>query len=1033
MTDLSGQTYGNYRLDASLGAGALAEVYRAMDERTGRTIALKVFRDDLCAEPNFTARFLALAPTLATVGGPHVVPTLDWGAVAGRCFLALPLLVDGSLRQRLHSGGGGDRSPVHVALDLVAQAASGVADIHRHGLVHGDLRPENLLIERRDELSDRIQVADYGLLGLIEGRPLVGAPAYMAPERFGGQVADGRGDIYALGVILYEVLTGAQPFATASFSDAASLHARLALVPPRELRPELPPTIEAIVLRCLANDPAARYASAAALAADLRATADELRPRLPGTDTRGTPPEPQETVAQAEQPQAPPIALHLSEPGTLSLTPGEPATLHVTATNRGLAPAALTLTVEGASASWVVPSVREIEVAPGGSERVALTITVAREPHSSAGEYPVTLRATPRDGQGEGATVGILWVVRPFTEGALTLIPSGSSGQGRATYTLQVDNRGNAPLRRALTIRAAAPLVGLLASETVDLDPGTSATVALTISAPRHTFGRARRRSFTVEALSSSAETLTARGSITQRPRILPWLLSAALGALALVLAAVGTLTLRPEMLGSFVAVAPAPTANVVAQAEPTMATEAADIALAPTSAPIATATVPGRTVATAATPAPLALSASSLSFGTVPVGGNAVQNIQVRNTTARALTFRRIQIDGTDAGDFTRAGPCGLEPLGINLTCPLTVIFSPSSGGNRTARLTITLADGAAQVVTLGGIATAPAIGTPQIAPPARPVPPLAGARAGHAAATLAEGRKLIVAGGRNGPNSLKSVEIYDLATNVWVGGRDMGEARAGHTATTLSDGMVVILGGRGAAGVLKSAEVYDPATQGWSPFPALTTAREGHTTTLLSDGRTRGYRLLVLGGRGQDGTVLTSGETYDSNTRTWTETPGLLADGRADHTATLLKGTVQDSPRVLLVGGRDQGNRPAPARLFDPLGNEGSQAVPDAPGELLARVGYTATLVEATGQVLFIGGMTDQGGVAAITVYDPAAPPESAWREGDVPLPVARVGHTATLLPYGRILLTGGGVGPRETASTELFDPARLASPQP
>ena len=170
-----------------------------------------------------------------------------------------------------------------------------------------------------------------------------------------------------------------------------------------------------------------------------------------------------------------------------------------------------------------------------------------------------------------------------------------------------------------------------------------------------------------------------------------------------------------------------------------------------------------------------------------------------MRNTTARALTFGRIQIDGANAGDFSRAGPCGLDRLDVGQTCALTVIFSPSGSGTRTARLTISLADGTSQALELSGVAAIRPSGTPSIAAPTRPVPPLAGARSGQAAALVADGRRLLVAGGRNGANILKSVETYDLATNTWSGGRDLGEARAGHTATVLPDGKVVVIGGRG------------------------------------------------------------------------------------------------------------------------------------------------------------------------------------------------------------------------------------------
>lgn len=1025
MTDLSGQTYGNYRLEAALGEGALAEVYRATEADTGRIVALKLFRADLCADAGFVARFLALAPKLAAVSGSRIASPLDWGQVEGRCYLALRFFPAGSLRQRLNDTDEVRNRPIDHSLDLLSQAASAVAELHQQGLVHGDLRPENLLFERTNEAPPQVHVADFALIDLVEQQLLIGAPAYLAPEQLAGQASDRRGDIYALGVILYEILTGAQPFATTSFSDAIYLHSQLEPVPPRTLRPDLPATVEAIVLRCLAKDPAARYASAAALAADLSAIVDELRPTTITDDHDYDEPDTLEHPLLPEV-AATTIGLRLPESANLTLTPGEQQTFSIVLENHGSTTAQVRLTVEGAPAEWVTVPDAEVNVAPGGREECVLGITVARDPHHSAGEYPVRFRATPRDDPDAEATATALWTVRAFTEGELTLSPGSEGERGEARYALQLHNSGNAPLRRTLAISAAAPLTGQLAPDTIDLDPDATATIDLAITAPRHTFGRVRRQPFTVEARSTSAAPLTTAGFFTQRPIIPLWLAPVALVVLAAMIT--GAVVFSPALVGNFSAIAPSPTAVIAAQGEPTIAAAGE---VTPTTA--ATVATPPRSTVAAATPGPLALSATSLSFGTVPVGGNAVQNIQVRNTTPRTLTFQQIQIEGADAGDFTRAGPCGLDPLEVNMACPLTVIFSPSGSGNRVARLTITLADGTMQAVNLGGVASGGSLGTPQIAPPAKPVPPLAGARGGQAAAILATGRKLLLTGGRNGLNSLKSVEIYNLTTNTWVGGRDMSEARAGHTATALPDGMVVVLGGRSGAQTLKSAEIYDPATQGWAAFPALTTEREGHTTTLLVDARTRGYRLLVLGGRGSNGLALTSGEIYDSNTRSWAENPRLIPDGRAGHTTTVLNGATQDAPRLLLVGGVDSGNQSAPARIFDPLGSGGWTDVPGEPAELIARSDFSATLVEATGQILFIGGTTGRTETGMVTIYDPAAAPESAWREAGDLLATPRAGHTATLLPYGRLLITGGRNGSRELTSTELFDPARVATPQP
>jgi hypothetical protein len=136
---------------------------------------------------------------------------------------------------------------------------------------------------------------------------------------------------------------------------------------------------------------------------------------------------------------------------------------------------------------------------------------------------------------------------------------------------------------------------------------------------------------------------------------------------------------------------------------------------------------------------------------------------------------------------------------------------------------------------------------------------------------------------------------------------------------------------------------------------------------------------------------------------------------------------------PRLLLVGGATANGEPARAQIVEPLGTVEPRDLPGVPDELIARTEYTATLIEATGEVVFSGGTAGAEGVTTITIYNPASAPESAWRTSGTTLLNGRAAHTATLLPYGRILLVGGRVGARETTSTELIDPARLATPQP
>ncbi len=972
MMDLTGQSIANYRLIAPLDDDGRVARYRTTDPLTGQALVLALLPDDTDPAVPDLGRLAALV-------GPHIVPILDWGAVAGWRYLALPALRGGSARRLLTMR----RSP-RAAIALVRQAAEGVGYVHARGIAHGELRPERLLLDEDGPergVGAWVRVALFGLGG---AEPVVEARPYAAPERLRGGAPTARGDVYALGVILSEALFGHLPTNDKDMSREGGL--------------SIAPALDAILRRCLAAAPTERYADASELAAALRVA--------------------EEPTSVAVAPDKPGITLALL-PAALTLIPGEPTTLRVALSNGTGTPQRPTLRFEGAPTGWLAEIPEELFVAPGATEERTLTVAATCDAHEPAGEYPVTVSAMPSAGTADSASVRTLWTLRPFAAGTLTLAPAGD----RRTQTVRLHNQGNASQRHTLTVTAAPPFTATIAPAILDLDPDESAAATVRFAAPRRLIGRAARGTFIVEARVAGATPLRATGDLSQPARMPLWALPLAL--LALVALACGiAFAVYPQGPAALGLPVPGPTTIAALDPTPTFAPPAA----AATS--VAAAGGTPHTVATPRAGEPLTFSVMRLDFGSVPIGGNGVQTLQVKNVSGRPVTFASIAITGAAANDFVRAGPCGLETLDIALNCPLTIIFTPGGLGTRDARLEVTPAGGATQFVTLVGIATTTPVGTPQLDPPTGSPPPLAGARSGHAAATLADGRRLLVAGGRNGQNLLKSAEIYDLSTNSWSSTRDMSVPRADHSATTLPDGTVVIIGGRGGGGPLRTAEVYDPMTGNWSPFPALTTAREGHSATVFVDGRTRGYQILVLGGIDQGGVILTSGERYDSTTNTWTELTRLVPDGRARHTATLLPAAANETPRILVVGGVSLSGDRAPAQLFDPSGAGSWRAVAGEPADLLARTAFTATRIAATGQIIFIGGMNGRAESGVVVSYDPAT---ERWSQTDDGLASGRASQSATLLAYGRILLVGGKQGGRETATILLLDPARLAPPTP
>ncbi len=289
MADLIGTTIGNYRIESLLGMGGMGRVYLGVHLHLNRPAAVKVMHTHLAGEESFKRRFRQEARAVAALSHPHIVQTWDFGTQDGNFYLVMELLTDGSLRSLIASEEA--QQPgwnIHVGLDLVRQAAEGLAYAHNRGMVHRDIKPDNLLLYRLpDDLGDgthdlSVKITDFGLARLTEeataaGPSLVmGTPAFMSPELCQGLPLDGRSDIYSLGVVLYQVVTGRLPFETRVAAEAAYKHVHAVPPNPREYWPEIPASLEDIVLRCLAKQPDERFASSSELVRALRDVHQDL-------------------------------------------------------------------------------------------------------------------------------------------------------------------------------------------------------------------------------------------------------------------------------------------------------------------------------------------------------------------------------------------------------------------------------------------------------------------------------------------------------------------------------------------------------------------------------------------------------------------------------------------------------------------------------------------------------------------------------------------------------------------------------------
>ena len=264
-------TIAGYEIEGELGRGAMGVVYRARQVRLNRPCALKVILAGAHADPVAAVRFLAEAEAVARLQHPHIVQIHHIGEADGLPFFELEYVEGGSLDQRLD----GTPWPARRAAPLIEALARGVAEAHRLGIIHRDLKPSNILIAA----DGTPKVADFGLAkvldvesGLTATESILGSPSYMAPEQAEGKAKQvgPLADVYALGAILYELLIGRPPFRGTTVLETLEQVKTAEPVPPSRLVPGLPRDAETIALKCLQKDPAKRYASAEALAEDLR-------------------------------------------------------------------------------------------------------------------------------------------------------------------------------------------------------------------------------------------------------------------------------------------------------------------------------------------------------------------------------------------------------------------------------------------------------------------------------------------------------------------------------------------------------------------------------------------------------------------------------------------------------------------------------------------------------------------------------------------------------------------------------------------
>src|SRR4030095_15486762 len=253
---------GRYRLDERIAGGGMGDVWRGTDEVLGRTVAVKILLPALLDEPGFAERFRGEARTMATINHPGVVDVYDYGSDQQLAFLVMEYVEGDALSRTLSRVG---RLTPARTMALVAQAADALQAAHANGIVHRDVKPGNLLVRPNGTLVlTDFGIARSALVGqLTVAGSVLGTASYISPEEASGAVATAASDVYALGVVAYQCLSGHRPFDGATPIEIAMKHVR---DNPRPLPADIPPAVRSIVDRAMAKDPGARWPTAAAMA-----------------------------------------------------------------------------------------------------------------------------------------------------------------------------------------------------------------------------------------------------------------------------------------------------------------------------------------------------------------------------------------------------------------------------------------------------------------------------------------------------------------------------------------------------------------------------------------------------------------------------------------------------------------------------------------------------------------------------------------------------------------------------------------------
>ena len=320
---------GRYRILAKLGEGGMGAVYKAEQMSLKRTCAVKVLRPEVAGSQMLLRRFNAEAELVAKLNHPNIVGIYDFGQdTDGSLFIAMEFIEGKSLRTVIHHGA---PLPLRRSLTIASQICASLVEAHTQGIVHRDLKPDNVMLQDRGRQKDVVRVLDFGIaklrdenrqsqLAMTQAGDMLGTPQYMSPEQIRGEHIDGRTDIYALGGLLYEMVTGRLPFEAPTVMALLSKHLLEQIVPPSQRRPDLnlPTVIDQLILGAMAKDVNQRPATMEQFGEQIQAVLSQL-PYEPGQTAQATAQQPAMTRPQSVPT---PSAAYAAGPGGAVLQSG---------------------------------------------------------------------------------------------------------------------------------------------------------------------------------------------------------------------------------------------------------------------------------------------------------------------------------------------------------------------------------------------------------------------------------------------------------------------------------------------------------------------------------------------------------------------------------------------------------------------------------------------------------------------------------------------------------------------------------------